>query len=115
MIRPLDELVGTRFLDRIYIFAYIIQLPSVEKRGIKSKKTKRGGFTNFLARIKIVSTERDGNIDVNTTYSNLKIILKKLCPNSVTICPSLRSNSKELSGFEREKERDEMDNKNGKI
>lgn len=71
-----------------------IGLPSVGKpieRGIKSKRKEDGANKNRI---------ENENMDGNATYSYdackiwklFRIVLrKKLCPNSVTICPSLLS------------------------
>lgn len=90
VIRPLDELVGTRFLDRI-IFAIYASLPNriaIELKRVQLKKRTNEEHIDFLARIKIALKYRwqryiyiyiSNPFIVNST--NPSQDLSKLCPS----------------------------------
>lgn len=119
VIRPLDELVGTRFLDRI-IFAIYASLPNriaIELKRVQLKKRKNEEHIDFLARIKIALKYRwQRYIYIYRIHSSLTLrIPPKICPNSVQVYQSTQSNtvesSKELSRFETKRKTERSEEK----
>lgn len=121
VIRPLDELVGTRFLDRI-IFAIYASLPNriaIELKRVQLKKRTNEEHIDFLARIKIALKyrwQRYIYIYIYRIHSSLTLrIPPKICPNSVQVYQSTQSNtvesSKELSRFETKRKTERSEKK----